>query len=312
VECITDHPKSCGQAIGNGSPTGEIGRRAFLKGALMGAAAGPSVVSALWDGDRVASAHAQGAGDAASRAASAAAALARRKPGVRVRILQPFSTLVNLQPVAEQWTTDTGIPVGHIEAHHGPDHAVPGGRGARISGCRGAARGREPSIRENTPGVSAAVWGRHRYARGKGAGPEGDIGTGQWSRGVLRGLRTAMRHFGNQPLTGAQVQWGREHLTLTAVSLKALGAEGLLSPYQGSSRRPPASAPHPLPGATDARRSAAVHLMEALQKALVILLILQCVELISISSLTKRPHAASRARCAVFSLEVCAPVDYHV
>jgi multiple sugar transport system substrate-binding protein len=116
VECITDHPKSCGQAIGNGSPTGEIGRRAFLKGALMGAAAGPSVVSALWDGDRVASAHAQGAGDAASRAASAAAALARRKPGVRVRILQPFSTLVNLQPVAEQWATDTGIPVGHIEA----------------------------------------------------------------------------------------------------------------------------------------------------------------------------------------------------
>jgi len=66
VERITDHPKSRGQAIGNGSPTGGIGRRAFLKGALMGAAAGPSVVSSLWDGDLVSSAHAQGAGDAAS------------------------------------------------------------------------------------------------------------------------------------------------------------------------------------------------------------------------------------------------------
>jgi branched-chain amino acid transport system substrate-binding protein len=32
-------------------------------------------------------------------------------------------------------------------------------------------------------------------------------------------LRTAMRHFGHQPLTGAQVQWGLEHLTLTPAYL---------------------------------------------------------------------------------------------
>jgi branched-chain amino acid transport system substrate-binding protein len=74
------------------------------------------------------------------------------------------------------------------------------------------------------------------YARGKGAGPEGDVGTMLWTRGMLHGLltaealRTAMREFGNQPLTGAQVQWGLEHLTLTAASLKALGAEGLMPP----------------------------------------------------------------------------------
>ena len=74
------------------------------------------------------------------------------------------------------------------------------------------------------------------YARGKGPGPERDVGTGPWIRGMLRGLlttealRTAMRHFGNQPLTGAQVQWGLEHLTLTTASLKALGAEGLMPP----------------------------------------------------------------------------------
>ena len=48
------------------------------------------------------------------------------------------------------------------------------------------------------------------YARGKGAGPESDVGTGPWIRGVLRGLltaealRTAMREFGHQPLSGAQ------------------------------------------------------------------------------------------------------------
>ena len=80
------------------------------------------------------------------------------------------------------------------------------------------------------------------YARGKGAGPEQDVGTGLWHAGVVRGLliaealRTAMRQFGNQPLTGPQVQWGLEHLTLTAASLKALGAEGLLPPLTLSCR----------------------------------------------------------------------------
>jgi branched-chain amino acid transport system substrate-binding protein len=74
------------------------------------------------------------------------------------------------------------------------------------------------------------------YARGKGAGPEEDVGTLLWNASVVRGLlmaealRTAMRHFGNQPLTGPPVQWGLEHLTLTAAALKALGAEGLLPP----------------------------------------------------------------------------------
>ena len=80
------------------------------------------------------------------------------------------------------------------------------------------------------------------YARGKGAGPERDVGTGPWIKGMLRGLlttegiRTAMRHFGDQPLTGAQVQWGLEHLSLTPASLKELGAEGLLPPITLSCR----------------------------------------------------------------------------
>jgi branched-chain amino acid transport system substrate-binding protein len=80
------------------------------------------------------------------------------------------------------------------------------------------------------------------YARGKGPGPESDVGTVFWMRGMLSGLltaeaiRTAMRHFGHQPLTGAQVQWGLEHLTLTAARLKELGAEGLLAPFSLSCR----------------------------------------------------------------------------
>ena len=74
---------------------------------------------------------------------------------------------------------------------------------------------------------------KYVYALGKGPGPEDDIGTDRWKRGVLdavfvtEAIRTAMRHFGNQPLTGAQVQWGLDHLTFTAASLKEMGAEGL-------------------------------------------------------------------------------------
>jgi branched-chain amino acid transport system substrate-binding protein len=83
---------------------------------------------------------------------------------------------------------------------------------------------------------------KYVYARGKGAGPESDVGTAHWIRGLLRSLitaealRTAMSKFGNQPLTGAQVQWGLEHLTLTVASLKELGAEGLLPPITLSCR----------------------------------------------------------------------------
>jgi branched-chain amino acid transport system substrate-binding protein len=53
---------------------------------------------------------------------------------------------------------------------------------------------------------------------------------------TVEAIRTAMRHFGNQPMTGAQVQWGLDHLTLTAASLKELGAEGLISPFTLSCR----------------------------------------------------------------------------
>ena len=51
-------------------------------------------------------------------------------------------------------------------------------------------------------------------------------------QGVLtaEGIRTAMRQFGNQSLTGAQVQWGLDHLSLTATYLKEIGADGLISP----------------------------------------------------------------------------------
>jgi branched-chain amino acid transport system substrate-binding protein len=80
------------------------------------------------------------------------------------------------------------------------------------------------------------------YARGKGAGPERDVGTSPWTFGMVTGLlitealRTAMREFGHQPLTGAQGQWGLEHLNITAPYIKEMGAEGLFPPLTFSCR----------------------------------------------------------------------------
>jgi branched-chain amino acid transport system substrate-binding protein len=75
------------------------------------------------------------------------------------------------------------------------------------------------------------------YARGKGPGPASDVGTAYWIRGMLsgffttEGLRRAMREFGNQPLTSAQVQWGLDHLNITPAYIKEIGAEGLFPPF---------------------------------------------------------------------------------
>ena len=83
---------------------------------------------------------------------------------------------------------------------------------------------------------------KYVYAQGKGPGPESDVGTTFWIRGMLSGfvateaIRTAVREFGNQPLTGAQVQWGLDHLSITAAYIKEIGAEGLISPLTLSCR----------------------------------------------------------------------------
>jgi branched-chain amino acid transport system substrate-binding protein len=83
---------------------------------------------------------------------------------------------------------------------------------------------------------------KYVYAPGKGPGPERDVGTVYWIQGMLAGfftaeaIRTAMREFGNQPLTGAQVQWGLDHLTITPAYIKEIGAEGLIPPVTLSCR----------------------------------------------------------------------------
>ena len=59
-----------------------------------------------------------------------------------------------------------------------------------------------------------------------------------YNRGILNSMigveaiRTAMKKFGNKPMTGEQVRWGFENLNLTADRIKQLGFEGMIAPLK--------------------------------------------------------------------------------
>jgi branched-chain amino acid transport system substrate-binding protein len=155
---------------------------------------------------------------------------------LRVKVAQPdwviLRTFGVMTPTALKEAAQVGFPRDKIvgtSSTCAEQDVVPAGEAARGLICVSlSATGTDfPLIQDILTYV---------YARGKGPGPERDVGTLFWIRGLMHGvltaegIRTAMRQFGNQPLTGEQVQWGLEHLTLTAASLKELGAEGLLPP----------------------------------------------------------------------------------
>lgn len=66
------------------------------------------------------------------------------------------------------------------------------------------------------------------------------VGTVYYNRGIVTGIvtteaiLTAQKKFGNRPITGEEMQWGLEHLNITAERIKELGAEGLMMPLKTS------------------------------------------------------------------------------
>jgi branched-chain amino acid transport system substrate-binding protein len=79
---------------------------------------------------------------------------------------------------------------------------------------------------------------RHVYDKGKGAGKREAVGEVLYNRGLVaaifevEAIRTAMTRYGNKPLTGEQVRWGFEHLTLTETRLEELGMKGFTPPLK--------------------------------------------------------------------------------
>jgi branched-chain amino acid transport system substrate-binding protein len=76
------------------------------------------------------------------------------------------------------------------------------------------------------------------YDKGKGAGKKEGVGEVLYNRGVVNAMlsaeaiRTAMTKYGNKPLTGEQVRWGYENLTLTEQRLEQLGMKGFTHPIK--------------------------------------------------------------------------------
>jgi branched-chain amino acid transport system substrate-binding protein len=81
---------------------------------------------------------------------------------------------------------------------------------------------------------------KYVYGRGKGAGKADETTRVLFNRGLVNSLlgteaiRTAQQKFGNKPLTGEQVRWGLENLSLTAERIKELGFEGMIKPVNFS------------------------------------------------------------------------------
>ena len=83
---------------------------------------------------------------------------------------------------------------------------------------------------------------KYVYAKGEGEmEDQSRIGSIYYNRGVVFGIvtaeavRKAQEHFGKgKPVTGEQVQWGLEHLNISAAELKKLGATGFMQPLKTS------------------------------------------------------------------------------
>ncbi len=74
------------------------------------------------------------------------------------------------------------------------------------------------------------------HDEGEGIGDKANVGSVLYNRAVVNGfivteaVRTAQGKFGQRPLKGEEVQWGFDHLVITADRIKEAGMEGLMSP----------------------------------------------------------------------------------
>ena len=83
---------------------------------------------------------------------------------------------------------------------------------------------------------------RHVHEKGQGTGPRDEIGQVLYNRGLTAAMVTAeavlvaQSRFGKRPLTGEEVRWGLENLSVDAARIKQLGFEGFMQPLSTSCR----------------------------------------------------------------------------
>jgi branched-chain amino acid transport system substrate-binding protein len=106
--------------------------------------------------------------------------------------------------------------------------------------AEGGAKGYQAAMLQHGAGqfgVHAALK-KYLYDKGKGVAKWEETDEVLYNRGLVNAMlgvesiRTAMKKYGNKPMTGEQVRWGIEHLDLSAARLKELGFEGMLQPLK--------------------------------------------------------------------------------
>jgi branched-chain amino acid transport system substrate-binding protein len=81
---------------------------------------------------------------------------------------------------------------------------------------------------------------KHVYDKGQGAGKKEEIGEVLYNRGLgaamvtVEAVRKAQVKYGKKPLTGEQVRWGLENLSIGPAEIKKLGFEGYMTPVSTS------------------------------------------------------------------------------
>jgi branched-chain amino acid transport system substrate-binding protein len=78
------------------------------------------------------------------------------------------------------------------------------------------------------------------YDKGQGTGKKEEVGEVLYNRGLTAAMMTveavkqAQVKYGKKPLTGEQVRWGLENLTIDNAAIKRLGFEGFMTPISTS------------------------------------------------------------------------------
>jgi branched-chain amino acid transport system substrate-binding protein len=81
---------------------------------------------------------------------------------------------------------------------------------------------------------------KYLYDKGQGTGKKEEVGEVLYNRGLaaafltVEAVRKAQLNYGKKPLTGAQVRWGLENLSIDDAAIKKLGFSGFMAPVSTS------------------------------------------------------------------------------
>ncbi|MBA2549179.1 MAG: ABC transporter substrate-binding protein [Burkholderiaceae bacterium] len=80
------------------------------------------------------------------------------------------------------------------------------------------------------------------HAKGQGTGPQEEVGTVLYTRGMIssllgvEGIRQAQLRYGNRPITGEEARYGLENLNIDTKRIDALGLTGVMRPLATNCR----------------------------------------------------------------------------